>query len=56
MNCALTNSSSFKMILSFYHAKSHLFQNLKQLEFSQVFYSATRNLGLKIFPRIENTT
>jgi len=44
------------MILSFYRSKSHSFQNPKKTGFSGFPFSATRNPGFKILPRIENTS
>ena len=56
INCAGTNSSNFTMILSFYHSKSHPFQNPKKTDFPGFLFSATRNPGFKILPRIGNTS
>jgi len=55
MNCAGTNSSNFTMILSFYRSKSHSFQDPKKTGFPWFLFSATRNPGFKILPRIGNT-
>jgi len=41
------------MTLSFYRAKSHLFQNRKQLGFSRFVFSANRNPGFEILPLLE---
>jgi len=54
-NCAGTNSNDFTTILSFYCSKSHSFQNRKNPGFPGFFFSATRNPGFKILPRIGNT-
>jgi len=41
------------MILSFYRTQNHFFQNLKTLGFSRHFFSDTRNLLLKLYPKLE---
>jgi len=56
VNCAGTNNSNFTVILSFYRSKSHSFQNPKKAGFPRFLFSATRNPGFKILPRIGNTT
>jgi len=54
INCAGTNSNDFTTILSFYCSESHSFQNRKTV-FLGLLFSATRNPGFKILPRIGNT-
>jgi len=56
INGAGTSSSNFTMILSFYRSKSHSFQNPKKTGVPGFLFSATRNPGFRIFPRIGNTT
>jgi len=51
-----TNSSNFTMILSFISQKRILFKTRKSPGFPGFPFSATRNPGFKILPRIGNTT
>ena len=53
--CARTNNRNFTMILSVYRSKSHSFQSPKKRIFPG-FFSSYPKPGLKILPRIGNTT
>jgi len=50
------NGGNFTMILCFYRSKSRSLQNPKKTGFPGFLFSATRNPGFKILPRIGNTS
>ena len=51
-NCAVTNNSSFKMILNFYGTQSNLFQNQKNLVFPR-FSQLSETWVFKFCPGLE---
>jgi len=54
INCAGTNSSKFTMIFSFIAQNCIRFKTRKNSGFPGFLFSATRNLGFKILPRVGN--
>ena len=53
INYPLNNSSNFKLILSFYHTKSHVFKTPKNLGFPKFFFSATCTWVSRFCPKLE---